>query len=31
MIFSRTQQLGALALLTLLIAVALYRWLHLPQ
>lgn len=29
--FSRAQQIGALALLMLLLAVALWRWLHLPQ
>jgi hypothetical protein len=28
---SRMQQFGALVLLTLLLAVALYRWLTLPQ
>jgi len=28
---SRTQQLGAFLLLTMLLALAIYRWLNLPQ
>ncbi len=28
---TRTQQLGALLLLTVLLAIALYRYFHLPQ
>ncbi|GEM_PF-2617141 len=31
MSLSRMQQLGALILIALLLAVALYRWFHLPQ
>jgi hypothetical protein len=28
---TRMQQIGAWGLITLLLAIALYRWLHLPQ
>jgi hypothetical protein len=30
-VLTRMQQIGALILLALLLAIALYRWLHLPQ